>query len=295
MFDTPCFFGRDITEFRDFAMAWYGADLKLGRSKDTKQQKLPRIVYPLDFVSNLNPVQKRLIDDFVKDLESLLGVNKTEMSFAEEWTSSAPGNLAGQSLQHFMENAPTHAFFYDLYHNFDDFRAKYYAKFDKAPYISPMLRWRWNIAKDLTHSQRDDAILRLQTFKQWFLDEVMCVPTHTTIVVLPIEETRPNYRDEPPPPPKMPSGIGMLDLSPTLGAPELVVPIGQISYKSRVSKQVEYLPVGLSLMGAPGTDLELIGKAQACLEKAGRPTRIYVGSSMFAKEADNTGRMNREK
>lgn len=236
---------------------------------------------------NLNPVQKELIDNFVKDLESLLGVKKTEITFAEEWTNSAPGNLGEQSFQHYMKHAPTHAFFYDLYHNFDQFRAKYYAKFHRAPYVSPMLRWRWKIAEDLTRSQRDDAILRLQIFKRWFLDEVMCVTTHTTIVVLPIEETRPNYRDDPPPPPKMPSGIGMLDLSPTLGASELVVPVGQISYESRISRQIEYLPVGLSLMGAPGTDLELIGKAQACLEKAGRPTRVLVGSLMFAKEADS--------
>lgn len=42
-----------------------------------------------------------------------------------------------------IEQAPTHAFFYDLYHNFDKFRADYRAKFQKAPYVSPMLRWRW--------------------------------------------------------------------------------------------------------------------------------------------------------
>ncbi len=295
IFDTPCLFGRDITEFRDFVMTWYGADLELGHPEDTKHQKLPRIVYPLDYMSDLDPVQKQLIDDFVKDLESLLGVKKTEISFAERWTKSVPEDLAGQSLQHFMKHAPTHAFFYDHYHNFHDFRTKYHAKFGKAPYVSPTLRWRWEIAKDLTRPQRDESILRLQTFKRWFLDEVMCVPTHTTMVVLPIEAMRPNYRDDPPSPPQMPMGIGMLDLAPTLGAPELVVPIGQISYDSRVSGQIEYLPVTLSLMGAPGTDLDLIGEARVCLEKAGRPTWVRVGSSMFAKEAGDETQVEDEK
>ena len=60
-------------------------------------------------------------------------------------------------------------------------------------------------------------------------------------MVIPIEEMAPKYRDEPPPwvldllmllhkslkifrPPMMPKGIGMLDIAPTLGAPELVIP-----------------------------------------------------------------------
>lgn len=81
---------------------------------------------------------------------------------------------------------------------------------------------------------------RLTTFKQWFLQEVMCVESRTTIVILPIQSIRETYRDVPPSylslptapkipltsfrPPKMPSGIGMLDIAPTLGAPELVIP-----------------------------------------------------------------------
>lgn len=40
--------------------------------------------------------------------------------------------------------APTHAFFYDLYHNFDTFRDDFDAKYNKTPYVSPMLRWRWS-------------------------------------------------------------------------------------------------------------------------------------------------------
>ena len=154
--------------------------------------------------------------------------------------------------------APTHAFFYDLYHEFDKFREDFDAKNNKSPYVSPMLRWRWSalqyhsnvskadrnqrqIAQTLTLDQKEDAIKRLKTFKKWFLDEVMCVYKYTSFMAFPIEEMAPRYRDEPPPcvtrsggcffarskmprSPTMPKGIGMLDIAPTLGAPELVIP-----------------------------------------------------------------------
>ena len=46
-----------------------------------------------------------------------------------------------------MIQAPTHAFFYDLYHGFDKFREDFDAKYDKAPYVSPTLRWRWSASR----------------------------------------------------------------------------------------------------------------------------------------------------
>lgn len=72
----------------------------------------------------------------------------------------------------------------------------------------------------------------------------------------------------------MPKGIGMLDIAPTLGAPELVIPgksrcssdhsntelnssVGELSYESRVSKRREFLPVAVSLMAPPGESREL--------------------------------------
>lgn len=144
-FDVPCFFGRDISKFRDFACAWYGADPQSGQttqpisSSSANQNvrvhgKPPRILYPMDFMRDIGGEQKRLIDEFVRDLESALGVKREIFSLAKEWEVSAPGNLAKQALQDYMQNvcaslpthptsypdmvqAPTHAFFYDLYHN----------------------------------------------------------------------------------------------------------------------------------------------------------------------------------
>lgn len=115
VFDVPCFFGRDISKFRDFASAWYGADLQSDgttqpisssfvNSNVRVRGKPPRIVYPMDFMLKVGGEQKRLIDGFVKDLESALGIKRTILSLAREWEASAPENLAKQGLQEYMQN-----------------------------------------------------------------------------------------------------------------------------------------------------------------------------------------------
>ncbi|KAL8963649.1 MAG: hypothetical protein Q9193_000118 [Seirophora villosa] len=257
----------NVSKFKDFACAWYGADLGPDRVTQSASSsfgnpslrvygKPPKIFYPLEFMQKVGGEQKRQIDEFVRDLESTLGVKKTMLSLAREWETSAPESLAKQGLQVYMQNAPTHAFFYDLYHNFDKFREDFDAKYTKTPYVSPMLRWRWQIAQDLTQDQREDAIERLETFKGWFLDKVMRVDDHTSFMVFPIEEMTPNYRDEPPASPTMPKSISMLDIAPTLAAPELAIPIGELAYESRVSNRTEFLPVAVSLMGPPGKPTE---------------------------------------
>ena len=74
----------------------------------------------------------------------------------------------------------------------------------------------------------------------------------------------------------------MLFLSPILGGPEFVVPIGQSEYHSRVSQRKELLPIGVSLLAAPGEDLALLELAETCLEQSHRPTQVAAGGNMFA-------------
>lgn len=118
IFDVPCLFGRDISKFRDFASAWYGADLQ---SNPTTQPisssfadsdvrvhgKPPKLLYPIDFMLKFGGEQKRLVDVFVKDLELALGVKRTILSLAKEWEASAPEDIAKQGLQEYMQNVCT--------------------------------------------------------------------------------------------------------------------------------------------------------------------------------------------
>lgn len=85
----------------------------------------------------------------------------------------------------------------------------------------------------------------------------------------------------------------------------LMVLAGQIPFHSRTSGRQEYLPVCLSVTGAPGnydatrgcltmspdsgntgTDLALIDMIQGFLTHTGRPTTVLTGRMMFTDTAD---------
>lgn len=70
-------------------------------------------------------------------------------------------------------------------------------------------------------------------------------------------------------------------LAAVLGAPALAVPIAEIPYHSRVTQQQEKLPFVVAIMGKPGTDLALMKTVQTALERAGRPTKVQAGKTMF--------------
>lgn len=66
-----------------------------------------------------------------------------------------------------------------------------------------------------------------------------------------------------------------------IGLPQLVIPIGQVSYDSRVSGRKEYLPVMGSIIGAKGSDLLLFNLARDALEKAGWGAMVDAGRFAF--------------
>jgi hypothetical protein len=101
------------------------------------------------------------------------------------------------------------------------------------------------LSATITKAERDIAVERLAVYEKWFSDKVLKVGKNDTIVIIPIEDMTPRYRDEP-----LgfvlqkhfsciegllltgyyyrryfnPVGVPMLFLSPILKAPELVVP-----------------------------------------------------------------------
>ncbi|TAQ89905.1 hypothetical protein B7494_g1791 [Chlorociboria aeruginascens] len=70
-------------------------------------------------------------------------------------------------------------------------------------------------------------------------------------------------------------------LAPILGAPEIVIPIGQVEYDSRVSNRLEHLPVCASILGLPGSDRDLIDLASMFLVSANRAVKVSTGREMF--------------
>ncbi|KAL8731036.1 MAG: hypothetical protein Q9166_003687 [cf. Caloplaca sp. 2 TL-2023] len=130
-----------------------------------------------------------------------------------------------------------------------------------------------DLSAGITKEARDMAVEKLQVYRKWFCSKVMQTEKRNAIVVLPIENLTPRYRDEA----RSrfdPIGVPMLFLSPIIRGPEFTIPIGQVPFESRVSGRTEHLPVAVSLLAAPGRDIELISQIEACLHEAGRPTNL---------------------
>ncbi|KAF4539975.1 Tetratricopeptide repeat domain-containing protein [Lasiodiplodia theobromae] len=88
------------------------------------------------------------------------------------------------------------------------------------------------MASKISRAERDDATDKLEVYRNWFTEKIMRVKESNTIVILPIEEISPRYRDEPPSRKFYPKGVPMLFLSPIIGGPELTIPIGQVPPQS---------------------------------------------------------------
>lgn len=280
-FDVPVFYGRDIEACKDFAHHWYGKDSSI---PGLGTRRLPlSIVYPSDYVRAIrNGAQVELIEKFTSDLEASFGVERRTVSFDALWDTSPPAEANSQSLQEYMKYACRNSFFHDDYHNFDQFREDYFKRYAKTPYISPPVHRQWERSAAITSDERDEAVARLEVYRNWFSQEVMRANTHLTIVVIPIEEIAPRYRDDATSD-FWPTGVPMLFLSPVLGGPELTVPIGEVPFDSKVTREREYLPVGISLLAMPGWDMELFELAQKCLGNSGRATEVYAGKRMFGE------------
>ncbi|KAI4200447.1 MAG: hypothetical protein LQ350_003895 [Teloschistes chrysophthalmus] len=102
-----------------------------------------------------------------------------------------------------------------------------------------------------------------------------------TFVVMQSEDVTPKYRDDPPPDYYIQPAWHQWWLSSILGAPEIVIPAGSITYRSRISELDEQLPVTAQILGAPRSDLKLISTAQRFLKDVGRPTTVKTGRNMF--------------
>lgn len=176
-------------------------------------------------------------------------------------------------------------YYHDRYRNSAYFRDEYEAKFGKPPFVHRALHWQWEeIGKKVSKEQRDELWRRSEVYREWLGSKVF----HNddidvlTVMVLPIESGQPNYRDAPLPPylPLL-SGYSALNMSPMTRSPEVTAPIGDIPYDSIVTLREERLPVAVSLIGPPGTDLLLVDVVHKGIKAGGLATTVKTGYSMF--------------
>lgn len=221
------------------------------------------------------------MDAFLADLEKCLGIKQIRLSLSEQWQRNGPQQAEGQALEACLKSVIVDTYFRDFSHSMDDFRRRYPKRHHKSPYANSFVRWRWNLGKHVIDADYAEGMKRLELHKTSFLKEIMRPTEQFTLLVLPIANVEPTYRDITPSPTSPPTGFDQLFVSPILGAPDMVVPIGKMQYLSRITEVEEMLPIAVNLVSPPGTDSALIDVILRCLRQAKRPTSVSTGCKLF--------------
>lgn len=277
-FDTPVVFARSLSIIKPVAEAWLPKSID-----ETPSTKQYHIIYPLDYLPVENTDQMQLIDKFVEDMRAALPAKVTKFSIREAWKLSRPPGTP-EDVDNYLANTLEGTYYYAHYHLFAAFRKGYAEKHDgKPPYVPPYLQDRWGKGAAVSEQQHKDSEQRIDIYKQWLLSTMFggSGTEVETLVVLPIANAAPNYRDEISPSPRQQSAVDQLFLPSILGAPDMAIPIGEVPYASKITDRTEYLPVVVDIMGAPLKDWELFQAVERTMEFSGRPTSVTTGSRIF--------------
>ncbi|KXH61972.1 hypothetical protein CSAL01_00978 [Colletotrichum salicis] len=235
---------------------------------------------------NVSEEATSVIASFVGKLEGFLQANSIPANYTQLWGEThgeAPADVNemlyltyGVYVSHDQWNELGKPFFED-----------YAAKFDgRQPYINPgpLARWQWGQIHS-TEEVYAEGLRNISLFRSWYEtdgygrhDPKSC---SEGLYIYPWSVGQPSYRDvylqartTPP--------LGFDDSSvPVMaGAPEVVVPIGEVPYNSTKSLHTEYLPVTMALRMARGCDHHLANLVSD-LEKEGILRPVAAGSRLY--------------
>ena len=87
--------------------------------------------------------QKRIVEKVAADLEVHLKLKARKISITALWNECPPGEAGNEGLHTYLKDCGASTFLYANYHSAADFRDEYFCKFQRKPYVSPFVRWRW--------------------------------------------------------------------------------------------------------------------------------------------------------
>ncbi|KAI6086535.1 putative amidase [Hypoxylon rubiginosum] len=276
--DTIGLLARDIDGLRSLTTH------SMAFSPDLPDRLPKQILYCTDFLPHENSAQNSLVDEFVSGLETHLGIERTNISILERWLQCPPPEAEGKDLKTYTNKTSYNLFYYDGYNEYADFREEYEKKTGKPVFLGPYMRWKWDRGAEVTLEDKKQAEKELAVYQRWFQENVMNAEDgggSNAVLILPCGSSDPKYRDLPNPSPNASPAYNMNYISSMQGLPQIVVPVGQIPFESRISKRTEYLPITASMATASGSDLLLISLAKAALESAQKPSQVLTGRFAF--------------
>ncbi|KAI7212840.1 amidase signature enzyme [Hortaea werneckii] len=257
--DTAGVFARSASLWSTVAHAWY-------LDFSDEYPAYPRQIYfsadNSGYGTSHSSGAMELVSRFVQELEDFLNANRTQVDVTQRWGSTHPSDSPSNvtEMLHDTYGVLTSVDQYNLLGRplFADYEAAHHGR---SPYINPgpLVRWQWGIPHNESY---DSAVHNMTVFRSWW--ETQGYGRNDTetcskgIFVYPWSLGTPNYRDTYlDPPTQPPLGFANWAIAGYAAGGELVVPVGEVPYESRITRQTEFLPVSVSLLVAHGCDLVL--------------------------------------
>ncbi|KAH1299272.1 hypothetical protein KXX13_003424 [Aspergillus fumigatus] len=279
--DTAGVFARDARTLSTVLHAWY-------QDSDKAYKGYPRrLFYPNASFPDSTTEAGALLEEVVTGIEGFLRLRRevvdTPSRWAETHPSGTPSNITQLLNTTYAILTSVHQYKTLALSFFTDYAAKHNGS---QPYINPGPRVRWAWGQENGGDTGYEMALRNKTiFKDWWESHGYGVPNEDTcsegIYIYPYSTGKTQYRDVyTSAPTKPPMGFKDGRIATMAGVPDVVVPVGEVSYASTVSLRTEYMPVTMSLVAARGCDLMLASLVRD-LEKAGILKAVGTGSRMY--------------
>lgn len=220
----------------------------------------------------------------IQKLEHHLNCSRTVLDVEDLWVETRPEGQS-ENLDQATGSIYTILTTYTIVREFMNlFIASYKAtRHGKAPFVDPIVKARHDHGRQITASQFAAAVESAKLFSKWVCDVLFATSdaqAEFPLLLLPQSWGRPDYRDALAEELLMFSTFSTYSLSYLSGCPDATVPVGEVPYHSRITDREEMLPISLSVLSPPGTDLELLALLTG-LEEYGIVRSVAAGTSMY--------------
>jgi Asp-tRNA(Asn)/Glu-tRNA(Gln) amidotransferase A subunit family amidase len=227
---------------------------------------------------------EKQIEAMLLNLESRFDCERIPLNINEVWRATPPvgqPRSLDESVGHIYSAITTAS---ACAGGLDDFIAKYKAEHNgMPPKISDLVNRRLEYGRAVSAERISDSITAMQAFSQWV--ETTLFGSYdqeaTTILVFPQSCGHPDYRDNIPDRSELFNDtFSIYSFGYLVGCPDYTIPVAEVPYTSKVTNQIECLPVSISLVGRPGSDVELFQFVKQ-MHDAGVISDVAAGSRLY--------------
>ncbi|KAH0558900.1 hypothetical protein GP486_004471 [Trichoglossum hirsutum] len=220
------------------------------------------------------------------------GVERTHISLEKIWAEKAGTQ---QPIGQYLNQTFVNIYAADQWQLFKDFVAEYKDRFGRSPILNPEGQFKMDFLQTTKKELQDRGLQEQNTYKAWFDKHIITTDEEgcsNALFLTPWSSGEPDYRDTYRERPSWAGdGFRYWFVCPYAEAPEMIIPIGQMS---RVTHQREWLPVAIGVMSAKGTDIDLVELIRDMMVETGMETQVKVGRTPFQMRDDHESVLKQE-